>query len=423
MEFVLCNKTHPVCRLEINQSGIIDKVIDICEEEYAPAGVSLTAGITLHNWWKGRSIPSSRPGLSKLLLNLNMTSSRALPLKSLGLSLSDQYWIKPAGSDITWNQINFFKNNFSKDVGEALFNEVYEDSLDLMSPDNTSDGWLPKKWIKQNSSNYLIKAGSKPYCQEPYNEVIACQIMERLNIGPFVKYSLIGDDTRDICCACESFINTDTELVSACALYNLLPKPERTSIYEHFLNIGKEFNIPHLQESLENMIVLDYIIANEDRHAGNFGVIRNVDSLKYTGFAPIYDSGTSLWYNSRPHEIGAAITARPFYSSHEEQLKLVESWDRFDFSKLDRISDEIAGILSKNPENLPDRTKAIVQAVKERVAAIKLHQLAARKVFAARDDFKAAAVKEFKDFKLNTEPAYAFYRNYFGAARKNIIPN
>lgn len=422
MEFILYNKTHPVCKLEIDQSGIINKVIDTYEKEYAPVGVALTDKLSLHEWWKGRSIPASRAGLSKLLLNLNITSSSILPLKSLGLSLSDQYWIKPTSSDITWSQVNFFENPFSNDVGEAFFNEDFKANINLMSPDNTSDGWLPKKWIIQNGDIYLVKAGSKPYYQEPYNEVIASKIMEQLNIGPYVKYSLVEDDTRGICCACENFIDTNTELVPAYALYKSLPKAAETSTFEHFLNIEQEFNIPRLRESLENMIVLDYIIANEDRHAGNFGVIRNVDSLNYIGCAPIYDSGTSLWHNSQAHEIGATITARPFYSSHEEQLKLVQSWDRFDFSKLDALPEEVTAILNKNPENLPKRTNTIAQAVKERVASIKLHQLAARKVFATTEAFKTAAVKEFKGFKLTTEPTYAYYRDYCGAAGKKYNP-
>ncbi len=41
------------------------------------------------------------------------------------------------------------------------------------------------------------------------------------------------------------------------------------------------------------MIVLDYIIANEDRHLNNFGLLRNAETLEWYGFAPIYDSGSS----------------------------------------------------------------------------------------------------------------------------------
>ena len=48
------------------------------------------------------------------------------------------------------------------------------------------------------------------------------------------------------------------------------------------------------------MIVLDYLIVNEDRHQNNFGVVRNAETLEYLGAAPIYDSGTSLWFDKPP---------------------------------------------------------------------------------------------------------------------------
>ena len=51
------------------------------------------------------------------------------------------------------------------------------------------------------------------------------------------------------------------------------------------------------------MLVLDYIIANTDRHWNNFGVIRNADTRCYIDIAPIYDSGTSMWVNESEKQI------------------------------------------------------------------------------------------------------------------------
>ena len=42
------------------------------------------------------------------------------------------------------------------------------------------------------------------------------------------------------------------------------------------------------------MFILDYLILNEDRHLNNFGIIRNVDTLKWLDVAPIFDNGQSL---------------------------------------------------------------------------------------------------------------------------------
>ena len=41
------------------------------------------------------------------------------------------------------------------------------------------------------------------------------------------------------------------------------------------------------------MLMLDYIMLNEDRHLNNFGIIRNVDTLKWVDVCPIFDAGRS----------------------------------------------------------------------------------------------------------------------------------
>ena len=42
------------------------------------------------------------------------------------------------------------------------------------------------------------------------------------------------------------------------------------------------------------MFILDYLLLNEDRHLNNFGIIRDVNTLKWIDLAPIFDNGQSL---------------------------------------------------------------------------------------------------------------------------------
>jgi hypothetical protein len=54
----------------------------------------------------------------------------------------------PKDKDLRWKAANFFENNFSTDVGDALLGgKNGRPPFNLMSPDNTSDGWLKKRWI------------------------------------------------------------------------------------------------------------------------------------------------------------------------------------------------------------------------------------------------------------------------------------
>lgn len=48
-------------------------------------------------------------------------------------------------------------------------------------------------------------------------------------------------------------------------------------------------------EQLRSMLVFDALIYNEDRHFGNFGILRDNRSGKIIAPAPIFDNGLSLF--------------------------------------------------------------------------------------------------------------------------------
>ena len=113
------------------------------------------------------------------------------------------------------------------------------------------------------------------------------------------------------------------------------------------------------------MIVVDYIIANEDRHFNNFGLLRNAETLEWIGVAPIYDSGTSLWFNRSEDQIkNAEIKCKPFKKHHGEQIKLVSDISRYDFSKLDGIDNDIREVLK---DQNPERVDLISESVRNRI--------------------------------------------------------
>lgn len=153
MNCTLMHKRIAVAELELdNDTGFIQKIGTVYAPEHLPLGIPIRRGITdrkaLNEWWTDRSIPASRSGVREALETLDITSTRMLLIKCYGLSLSDQYWICPEGSGLTWEKVNFFNNGFSDDIGNVLFgsNKKPSNPLDFSSPDNTSDGNLKKRW-------------------------------------------------------------------------------------------------------------------------------------------------------------------------------------------------------------------------------------------------------------------------------------
>ncbi len=399
-EYILMHKEIPVAEITIDEvSGSIAAVGTLYAEKHLPVDIPVKKHApdraALNSWWQGRSIPASRMGIRSALEELKLSSTQMLLEKCLGLSLSDQYWICPKDSGISWHEVKFFKNPFSEDVGNILFGHGSSgDPVSLASPDNTSDGWLKKKWKILNGKRCLIKSGSGATQQEPYNEVLASRIMDRLDI-PHVPYSLLMEEGYPYS-VCEDFITPETELVSAWHLIQTERKPNHISIYQHYVNCCEKNGIAGIRHSLDQMIVLDYLIVNEDRYLNNFGVVRNAETLEYLGAAPIFDSGTALWFDKPTTMVGsdARITCKPFKTTHEEQIKLVTSFDWLDIGKLNGIEEEFRELVKDSLFIDEARCDALCVALEKRIRMLEQVRERQRTAYAGYTDDSGRDVQE-----------------------------
>ena len=380
MDYILMNKNTPLCRLAIDMENyVISDILEVYNSQAFPVGVDFIAGKpqkkSLAKWWAGRAIPGSRIGAASFERRYAVTMA-SLPFKNYGLSLTDQYWLNPVGAGSReWKDINFFHNKFSGALGQAFFDESYisEDRNFFMSPDSTSDGMLPKKWVRDENAGklYLYKAGSGPFEQEPFNELIASKIFALLDTVKFVDYHVVHDSGRYFS-TCENFITDNTELVTA-ANMRMTQSPllaKAANDYDYLLKCCEAYNILNVKASLDVMLAVDYIICNTDRHYGNFGFIRNIDTLQFEGVAPIYDNGTSLWNKDKAADIGHKFEARAFAYNQDEAVKLITHFELLDLTKLKNIDEIIVDVLSKN-ENLPmQRVYDVAAAVKKQVAKL-----------------------------------------------------
>ena len=347
-------------------------------EDYAPFGlikINEIDKVEFNKWWKNRQMPASRKGLKELLHNSNVYDKDNFDLldaKAYCLSLSDQYWVKGVNEEISWESINFFDNEFSEDIGKILFNGGKTAlNLNLNTPDMTSNGNYKKRWKIIDGERYLLKAGSKIYNQEPFNELIATKLYERLlNKDEYVEYSVIFDDDKAIS-KCKNFITKDTELVPAWKINEYYEFLDDEDKYTHYIRCLNNLGIKDAETLTDKMIVCDYIIANKDRHFNNFGVIRDVNTLKFIGVAPIFDNGCSLWYDENDMYVGEFFLTKPFEEYEKTQLSLVKKLEWLDISKLEDFPNEVKTILSMDKLLSKERINKIVDQIKLRIEFVK----------------------------------------------------
>lgn len=363
MKVILMNKNTKVLEAEYNEvSKFFDKIYEVFNIDYAPYilksyyikdEINNTIFRTnLSDWFKGRGIPSWRDKLDLLLHRLNIITPSELLDKAFGLSLSDQYWIKPVNSNITYDNINFFDNDF--DYAEFLEASLSKNSKiivkeeSLRTPNNTTDGMLKKAWIIENNIRYLLKGGYKNEILQPFNEVLASEICNRLGFN-HVEYTI--DTYKDtVVSKCPCFITKDTELITCNQIINNIERHNNQEDYENYIKILEDNGINNPREKLENMFILDFLIMNEDRHLNNFGIIRNVNTLKWIDIAPIFDNGQSLnieYYDD--DELHISGEGRLFYEvkPFDEIIKCVENIKRVDIDKLNDLPEWFDNLLHK----------------------------------------------------------------------------
>ena len=112
MKYFLMHKHIPVAELALDDvTGFIQRIDRVDTPEHLPIGVAIRHGqvdrAELNDWWTERSIPASRSGIREALEVLEISNTKMLLVRCFGLSLSDQYWIKPEGSMLTWEQIKW----------------------------------------------------------------------------------------------------------------------------------------------------------------------------------------------------------------------------------------------------------------------------------------------------------------------------
>ncbi len=354
--------------------GCLSAVRSASSSEHMPYGTFRDGAAdmrALYEWWKKRAMSEKRRDVSDFLFWSGIDDVEPLIPRSLGLSLSDSYWIRPSGSDLQWADANFFENRYSYDLGDALFGETEARAdLDFASPDLVTDGMLRKRWKMIDGERLLVKGDGEGFCQEPFNELFASEAMDLLGI-PHVEYGLMQEGEWT-CSVCRDMVDGSTELVPAARAMLSMRLSDGCGYYDHYVAVCKDHGIDVIGD-LDRMLVADFLISNSDRHFNNFGIIRDAETLEWISAAPIYDCGSSMGHKvfTEMLEAERVKKCKPFASTFSDQMRLVKSTDWLDREALKSLPALVEDVFSdSNGWIIPARTKALVKLVESRIAGL-----------------------------------------------------
>ena len=279
-------------RLENTEFSLKAEILWVNEEKrhLFPLDLELT-GDGVIRWLSHRIIPRNREMVDKILdsLGLDINSLKGIIDICMGLSLNDSYWTPQVEFDGTFEEYNLYENSFNSALSLVAYTG-YSVTIDKFrtSPELTTNGMLRKAWSFSSSEGiYLYKGGTEGFANagnEPYCEFYASQVAKAMGLHA-IEYDLVNWHGI-VSSKCKLFTDIDTSYVP---IGRVVKKSDIDSCIDFYKELGDSF-----YQELASMLVFDAVILNEDRHFGNFGLLRDNHSGEFISPAPIFDNGLSL---------------------------------------------------------------------------------------------------------------------------------
>ena len=261
------------------------------EQKLFPLDLEPTSNGVL-KWLERRVIPKNRTFVGEILrsFGLSIGNTKGIIDVCKGLSLNDSYWIVPEGFEGKFADYNLYENRFSEILSLVAYTGVTQsDAAFSTSPEFTTNGMLPKAWrFIENEGIFLYKGGTSGFAntgKEPYCEFYASQVAAAMNLDA-VHYDL--ENWKGILSSkCKLFTDINTSFIP---IGRIVKAGGISAVVKYYDGLGDKF-----ADAVRDMLVFDALIYNEDRHFGNFGLLRCNHTGEITAPAPIFDNGISLF--------------------------------------------------------------------------------------------------------------------------------
>lgn len=253
------------------------------EDSYLPHGFT-----DINDWIDGRQIAKHRNSIEKLMRELGLNTRHDFIGMARCLSLTDTFWMKREDEGISWDDVSLYRNPFDDVIARIAFDGtgMYGRQNSPASPEYATSGSFAKCWIREGNDISLLKRGSSGYANagfEPYSEVLASDLLEVAGID-HVSYTLVKYHKK-LASKCPLFTSEDVGFVSA---HRFFDGPFNV---EDMLDFCERHGA---EESFREMVVMDAVMANVDRHAGNYGFLVSNDTGEVLRMAPLFDQNMAV---------------------------------------------------------------------------------------------------------------------------------
>lgn len=267
-------------------------------------------------WLETRAIDSHRANsrLLKKALRLAEKDDISTVAHVNAATITDNYWIRPVGSDLTYDDVRFTDDYFANLALKGTYDSFNKAAASKKSrtPELTNVGSFEKCWKIRDGKWWMFKKATH---SEMFSELFVYELGLALGLNMAVY------ERGDGCIKSLDFTNG--------ASVNFEPASTFMSDTEDYPDVVKALKTicPDAIPDYIRLIFMDTITANPDRHTNNFGLLRNVETGKLIGLAPNYDNNMALiarGYPSKPKSKDLLITLfNELISEYPEYKKFI----------------------------------------------------------------------------------------------------
>ena len=245
-------------------------------------------------WLASRAIDHRRPNsrLLKKALRLVEKDDISSVLHVNGAKITDNYWIREVGSNLTYSDIKFSDDYFSNLALKGNYDSFNRaaNSKRSKTPELTNVGSFEKCWKLRDGKWWMYKKASH---DEMFSELFVFEL------GCALRMNMAVYQRGDACIKSLDFTEA--------ARVNFEPASTFMGDNEDYFDVVKALEkiCPKAIPDYIRMIFMDTICANPDRHTNNFGLLRDIKTGDLIGFAPNYDNNMALISRGYPSKSGS----------------------------------------------------------------------------------------------------------------------
>ena len=246
----------------------------------------------INAWLNSRKSSKHNAHLRKLMREMGCDGNEDYIRITHAVSTNDTFWIQSDHENLTWEQVSLFRNDFTETISRLAFEDIdiKLNADQILSPELSCEGSFRKCFRKENqrgsfgSDIFIYKRGNDlgPGL-EPYCEMLASEIAAIISPDNYVPYRTVLLHDK-LASKCNLFTNEQHGYAS---FSKLMKAKSLQDVFDFFDRIGAS-------QAFREMLVVDSLCFNQDRHAGNYGVLFDNDTLEITGMAPIFDLNLSM---------------------------------------------------------------------------------------------------------------------------------